>query len=256
MKSYYLSKSKFTAGLQCPKRLWLQIHKPDLVEEDYGENLPILNGNEVGEMARQLFPGTLVEYNDGMSAALKETGRLVTDFSIKIIHEATFCHDGLLVRVDILERTPTGWILTEVKGATSVKPYYIPDATVQAWVLQGCGLKLKAVHLMYVNSQFVYQGDGNYTGLLAAEDVSKQVNALIKSIPDKKSAFVAMLNGNEPAIEMGNQCRDPYACEFCPYCSSDDLPEYPVTILPNQKKEIPQLCWGGIRSLTIPGFSL
>ncbi len=28
----------------------------------------------------------------------------------------------------------------------------------------------------------------------------------------------------------------------------------PKTGHPNQKKEIPQLCWGGIRSLTIPGF--
>jgi hypothetical protein len=236
MKPYYLSKSKFIAGMQCPKRLWLQIHKPDLVEEDYGESLPILNGNEVGEMARQLFPGTLVEYDDGMSAALKETNRLVADPSVQVIHEATFCHDGLLVRVDILERTPAGWILTEVKGATSVKPYYIPDATVQAWVLQGCGLKLEAVHLMYVNNRFVYQGDDNYDGLLAAEDVGKQVNALIDSVTEKKALFVAMLNGNEPVVEMGNQCGNPYACEFCPYCSPDDLPEYPVTILPNLRE--------------------
>jgi len=237
MKPYYLSKSKFIAGLQCPKRLWLQIHKPDLVEDDYGESLPILNGNEVGEMARQLFPGTLVEYDHGMSAALKETDRLIADPSVQVIHEATFCHDGLLVRVDLLERAVDGgWIMTEVKGATSVKPYYIPDAAVQSWVLQGCGLQLNAIRLMHVNNQFVYQGDGNYNGLLAAEDVSKQVNALIKSIPKKKSTFVAMLNGNEPAIEMGGQCSDPYACEFCPYCSPDDPPEYPVAILPNLRE--------------------
>ncbi len=234
MKPYYLSKSKFIAGLQCPKRLWLQVHKPDLAEDE--ESLSILNGNEVGEMARRLFPGTLVEYDGGMNAALKETSRLVADPSVQVIHEATFCHDGLLVRVDILERSLAGWILTEVKGATSVKPCYIPDATVQAWVLQGCGLKLAAVRLMHVNNRFVYQGDGNYDGLLTAEDISKQVDALIDSIPGQKDSFVAMLNGNEPAIEMGKQCSDPYACEFCPYCSPDDSPEYPVAILPNLRE--------------------
>jgi len=42
-----------------------------------------------------------------------------------------------------------------------------------------------------------------------------------------------MLNADEPAIAMGNQCSDPYPCEFCEYCRPDDLPEYPVTVLPN-----------------------
>lgn len=236
MKSYNLSKSRFIAGLQCSKRLWLQVHKPELVEEDYGESLPMLNGNEVGDMARQLFPGTLVEYDDGIAAALKETGRLVADSSIQVIHEATFCHDGLLVRVDILERTQDGWTVTEVKGATSVKPHYIPDTAVQAWVLQGCGLKLKAVRLMHVNNKFIYQGDANYDGLLVAEDIGKQVNALLDSIPDQIAAFVAMLNSDEPAIEMGSQCANPYECEFCPYCQPDDLPEYPITVLPNLRE--------------------
>ncbi len=236
MKSYNLSKSRFIAGLQCPKRLWIQVHKPELIEENYGENLPILNGNEVGEMARRLFPGVLVKYDIGLSAALEKTAKLVADESVLAIHEATFVHDGILVRADLLLRAPDGWVLTEVKGATSVKPHYIPDATVQAWVLEGCGLKLNAVRLMHVNNQFVYQGNGNYDGLLAAEDISAQVNELLGSIPDQKAAFVAMLNGHEPSIEMGNQCSDPYECEFCSYCQPDDLPEYPLTVLPNLRE--------------------
>ena len=238
MKSYTLSKSKFTAGIQCPKRLWLQVHKRELIEDNYGESLPILNGNEVGEMARQLFPGILVEYDQGLGAALDETKKLIADPSVQIIHEATFCHDGLLVRVDILERGPDGWILTEVKGSTSVKPYYIPDAAVQAWVLQGCGLKLESVHLMYVNNQFIYEGDGDYKGLLVAEDVGEQVNALLDSIEGQKASFVAMLNEAEPAIEMGSHCYEPYECEFCLYCQPDNLPEYPVTGLPNLREPL------------------
>jgi len=235
MRSYQLSKSTFMAGLQCPKRLWLQVHKPELVPE-LGENLPIIYGNEVGEMARRLYPGVLVEYGPGLGAAIEETRRLVADPDVRMIHEATFVHDGVLVRVDLLERTDSGWILTEVKGATSVKDYYIPDVAVQYWVLHGCGLKLDAARLMYVNNQFVYQEDGNYEGLLIAEDISGQVNELLASIPDQKEAFVAMLNADEPAIAMGAQCKNPYECEFCAYCSPDDLPEYPVSILPNLRE--------------------
>lgn len=232
MAMRHLSKSKFMAGLQCPKRLWLQVHRPDISPE-VGETLPILNGNEVGEIARQLFPGVLIEYEPGLGAAIKKTQRLVADPGVKMIHEATFVHDGLLVRVDLLERASGGWILTEVKGATSVKDYYIPDVAVQSWVLQHFGLKLDTVRLMHVNNQFVYQGDGNYEGLLVAEDISSQVNNLLESIPDKKDSLVAMLNEGEPDIAMGKQCSDPYECEFCAYCTPDDLPEYPVTVLPN-----------------------
>ncbi|MDQ6996800.1 MAG: hypothetical protein Q9M82_04980 [Mariprofundus sp.] len=58
---------------------------------------------------------------------------------------------NVLVRVDLLERTETAWVLTEVKASTSVKPYHLNDAAIQTWVLQGCGLKVDAVRLMHVN---------------------------------------------------------------------------------------------------------
>lgn len=236
MGEYRLSKSRFMAGLQCPKRLWLQVHQPDLIEEGYSENLQILNGNEIGEIARQLHPGSLVEHVDNLGLALKETQELISDLTVRIIHEATFNYDGILVRVDILERTDKGWILTEVKGATSVKPYYIPDVAIQAWVLTGCGMSLKAVNLMHVNNQFVYQEDGNYQGLLVAQDVSLQIRPLMETIPEQKNAFACMLRGEEPAITMGQQCYDPYECEFCSYCMPDDMPEYPVSVLPHLRE--------------------
>ena len=46
----YLSKSRFIAGLQCPKRLYLTVHPPEMPEEeDGGESLPILNGIMVNQ---------------------------------------------------------------------------------------------------------------------------------------------------------------------------------------------------------------
>lgn len=235
MSSIRLSKSRFMAGLQCPKRLWLQIHQPELVETEYGENLQILNGNEVGEMARQLYPGSYVDHTDNLGLALEETKRLMADPSVRIIHEATFEYDGVLVRVDILERTETGWVLTEVKGATSVKQHYIPDVAIQAWVA-GSGLDLQAIRLMHVNNQFVYQGDGNYKGLLLAQDVGPYVMPLMSAIPEQKDEFAIMLRGDEPDIAMGKQCTDPYECEFCAYCMPENVPEYPVSVLPNLRE--------------------
>ncbi|MDX8405525.1 MAG: DUF2779 domain-containing protein [Mariprofundus sp.] len=201
-------------------------------EEEPGENLPILNGYAVGDMACELYPGVMVEYDAGLSKAIEETARLVADESVTMIHEATFNFDNVLVRVDLLERTETGWNLIEVKAATSVKAYYLEDAAVQAWVLQGCGLKLDSIKLMHVNNQFVYQGDGNYEGLLVAEDISKLAFPLVEKVSDKKDTFVEMLQGEEPDIAMGKQCYSPFECDFCSYCNPDDGPEYPLTVLP------------------------
>jgi len=221
------------AGMQCPKRLYLTVYPPDMPEEDDGgESLPILNGYAVGAMACKLYPGVMVEYDQGLSAAIRETARLVADEQVTRIHEATFNFDNILVRVDLLERTDAGWILTEVKAATSVKAYYLDDAAVQAWVLKGCGLTLAAVRLMHVNNQFVYQGAGHYDGLLHAEDISDIVFARLDTIGKQKDAFMRMLAGSMPDVAMGEQCYSPYECDFCAYCAPDDVPEYPVSILP------------------------
>jgi len=237
-RNIHLSKSRFIAGQQCPKRLYLTIFPPEGYSNEGGESLPMINGYAVGDMACKLYPGIMVEYDSGLSAAIEKTTRLVADESVQRIHEATFSFENILVRVDLLERSSEGWILTEVKGATSVKDYYLKDAAVQAWVLQGCGLKLVSVQLMHVNNKFTYQGDDDYEGLLYSADITKSVFQLISSISAQKDKFIQMLAGDVPDIEMGDQCYSPFECEFCGLCQPEDLPEYPVSILPrsNAKK--------------------
>ncbi len=48
------SKSKILAFRQCPKRLWLEIHQPDL-RDDSASAAVFAIGNQVGEIARRLF---------------------------------------------------------------------------------------------------------------------------------------------------------------------------------------------------------
>jgi len=51
-KNIQLSKSRFMAGIQCLKRLYLIVHPPESMDEqETGLNLQIANGYEVGEAA-------------------------------------------------------------------------------------------------------------------------------------------------------------------------------------------------------------
>lgn len=232
-KSVQLSKSRFMAGIQCPKRLYLIVHPLESTEQqDEGLNLQIINGYEVGDMACKLYPGEMVKYDQGLAAALDETKRLIADKSVSRIHEATFSYDNVLVRVDLLERSDAGWVLTEVKASTSVKSHYITDVAIQAWVLRGCGLKLASINLMHVDSQFVYQGNNDYHGLLYAEDISNSVFDILPAINDKKSELEQVLESELPSVEMGEQCNAPFTCEFVAVCQKVAQPDYPLSSLP------------------------
>ena len=53
-----LSKSKYIAGLQCPRRLWLGCNAPDLgAPPSEGLAAVLDQGAEIGRRAHELFPG-------------------------------------------------------------------------------------------------------------------------------------------------------------------------------------------------------
>ena len=78
-----LSKSKLLAFRQCPKRLWLEVHQPEL-RADSGPTLAsFATGHQVGDIARQLYDpqaqGTLIDpLAEGFDAAFTRTQQLLT----------------------------------------------------------------------------------------------------------------------------------------------------------------------------------
>ena len=53
MVRFRLSKSKMLSGFQGPKRLYLEVHQPELAEVSAGTERLFSNGNLVGEIARR-----------------------------------------------------------------------------------------------------------------------------------------------------------------------------------------------------------
>jgi hypothetical protein len=56
MASQHLIKSRYIAGLQRPRRLWLMANEPQPYEE-FHPGSPVDIGHEIGYKARLLFPG-------------------------------------------------------------------------------------------------------------------------------------------------------------------------------------------------------
>src|SRR5690348_11597235 len=132
-RRYGLSKSKIAAFEQCPKRLWLEVHRPEeaVIDEDMQARFDV--GHAVGELACASIPnGIMIEPEPDMNAALARTADLIVAQPAQPLFEATFRHGKVLVRVDIM--TPAGdgaWHVAEVKSSSGPKDYQICDVATQ-----------------------------------------------------------------------------------------------------------------------------
>jgi len=230
---YRLSKSKVTEYLQCPKRLYLSIHHPELREESADMQARFNVGHQIGDIARQLYPDGIMigDENNDLRAALEQTKQVLRDNPGKPIFEATFQYGGMLIRADLLIPDGANYRMVEVKSSTSVKDYYLPDCAMQSWVSENAGTQLSSVTLMNVDSSFVYKHVGDYKGLLKETDITESIQPFKQNVPMWIEDCQQLLSGSLPEIEIGPQCSSPFECPFYGHCSAGQ-PEYPVTLLP------------------------
>ncbi|MGN6653990.1 MAG: hypothetical protein ACTHJ9_01465 [Rhodanobacter sp.] len=231
-----LSKSRIVDGLQCERRLWLSSHRRDTMETSPASRAVLDAGSEVGDLAMELYgPGLLIGHVEKTSMALAETAAALQGKGKRqTLFEAAFQHKDVLIRADVLKPVAGGYDLIEVKSSTSVKDYHLIDCAIQAWVIRNAGIPLRRVYLAHIDPAFVYEGDGNYNGLLAAEDVTDTLAELMEQVPAWVRRLQKILRGDEPSIATGEQCSKPFECPFFEHCRSQEPkgPKYPLTILP------------------------
>lgn len=219
-----LSKSRFLSGLQCHKQLWWRVHEPAAPELQSDENTRVLfeTGAQVGAAAREFVPGgTLV-----LAAAHDNTGKLEQTAAAlaagaPVIYEATFQHGDVIASIDILERTPGGHRLTEVKSTVEAKDEHVADAAIQTWVLQGSGHEVTASHLMHLNRECRAPDLSN---LFARADVGPQVAELLPAIPAQVKGMLRVLEGPLPDVPIGDHCDEPQECPFKVRCWPEPIP--------------------------------
>jgi hypothetical protein len=213
-----LSKSRFTAGLQCLKQLWWRVHEPDAPElvPDFLLQATFERGHRVGAVARSYVPGgSLVSLPHH---AADERVALTAEFLAQgapAVYEASFVADHTFVAVDILERRGKGFTLVEVKSTTSVKDEHIPDAAIQAHVLRSAGLDVPCVEVMHLSRECRFPDLGN---LFARADVTGRVEGMLPLIPEQIAEQLAAVEGPLPDVPIGDHCDAPYECPFKARC--------------------------------------
>ena len=233
----FLSKSRITAFEQCPRRLWLEVNRRDLIQYDAARRAVFQTGHEVGAIAQQLCPdGILIGHDDQLSLALQQTSEQLFSRDRRPLFEATFTYQDVLVRVDLLIPEAEGWRICEVKSTGSVKSYHLADLATQVWVTVGAGLTVSHASLQHIDTQFRYTQTGDYHGLFVEADRTQEIVAQVNTRHAVVEAAKATLRGPEPDIATGPHCATPFDCPFLAHCGCDDPPptDYPVDLLPNQ----------------------
>ncbi len=244
-----LSKSRVLSAKQCPKRLWLEVKRPELRVTSNNTQRRFDQGNRLNDTVHALFAkGRLIGPEVALGDALALTRQHLSRSPDIPLFEATFSQHRVLVRADIFEHTDTHWRLTEVKSSTRVKPSHLDDCAVQTWVIRAAGYPVSETILAHVDTGFVYRGNGEYRGLLKHVDVTEKIEALVPAVPDWVAGGIDALAGAEPSIAVGPQCTDPFACPFLPHCSPPPA-EYPVTRLPNRGRIVDQLLAEGVEDI-------
>ncbi len=248
-RSHRLSKSRYLKGLQCHKRLWLEVHEPDApeLEVDDAQQAIFDTGHRVGERAQQEFgPGTLIELDPINTGPAVEATRAAIERGETVIFEASFSEDNVFVAVDVLSKEQGGWVLSEVKSTGRVKDQHVPDAAVQAHVLESAGLEVARLELMHLNT---HPDEGP---LFTRSDVTERAAAHRPEVASNIKAQLEVLAGPEPSVEPGDHCTSPYDCPFIERCCEAPVDHsiYELANIKSSKKKMAALEAASIERIT------
>ena len=222
MASHLLSKSSFIKGLQCEKHLYLyKYHYDEMDKLSEMQKAIFKRGSNVGVLAQRLCPGGVVAAQGdppNYDAALKRTKELINS-DAQVIYEAAFMFNEVLSIADIVVIEKGGMKVYEVKSSTSISETYLNDAALQYYVISSLGIRVKDFSIIYINNQYVRNGDLNLQELFITESVLELILPLQKSVKQNVDRFKKLLLRKKmPDIDIGEHCHNPYTCGFYDYC--------------------------------------
>jgi hypothetical protein len=145
-----------------------------------------------------------------------------------IIYEATFLYNDVLAALDILVKDQDGWKAYEVKSSTKVSDTYIKDASIQYYTITNSGIDLKDISIVYINNQYVKNGEIDINELFTVESVLDQVLEFLPRIPNEVQRLKNVIESPDiPNVDIGSHCSDPYDCDFKGTCWKH-IPDYSI----------------------------
>jgi len=207
-----ITKSDWLAAEQCPAMAW-RILRTDATPPGEAELFRMQQGQEIGALARSLYPdGVFVLRTDDKTAA-GVTQDLISDAAIYTLFEATFAVGPFIAKADILKREGAHWHVIEVKSSfsdTSRINELIDDLAYTVMVLKLAGLQVAKSSLALLSRAY-RSGDGPEV-LFDFVEQTDSVNARAAEFQSGSDSISLALFGNtSPTPALVSCCR---SCQF------------------------------------------
>lgn len=214
-KVYLFTKTAFVRGMQCRKLIYLDKYCSKLRTPPDAETLArFKKGRDFEAAFKDLFPNAIdvkqyhkivsEKYIDFTQTWLEKEGEVE-------LFEAGILYDKVLVLTDVLRKNEDGsYDIFEVKHSEKINSAIAWDLAVQYYV---CKHKLHRINTFNVVTRV------NETEF-RVEDKKEELEGKLDIVRAHIKEFEEILQGFEPDIEMGEQCQNPYTCDFIKYCTA------------------------------------
>lgn len=177
------------------------------------ERFRMEQGQEVGALARELYPrGTLISKRDGKTVA-EITQDLIADAAIETLFEAAFHAGPFVAKADILRRQDGAWHVLEVKSSfsdTSKIKELVNDLAYTVFVLRRAAQQITKASLVLLSRTF-RRGDGP-DRLFDIIDKTEEVNARVAEFDGAADNIArALFDDTPPTSRLVSACR---SCAF------------------------------------------
>jgi len=217
-KMGFITKELFLATLACPTRGWRQRHDTAPKPLSIADELRIEEGLEIHARARTLYSdGVMVGGSN--QECIKQTQKLLSSASTRVIFEGTFVHGDFIAKADILIRHGSRWKLVEVKSNVNDDPALVDDLAYTVFVALGAGLPVSSCSLFLVSKEF-------RLGMINEElfvEIDHTDDALIRAseFQDRSIEIAeALSSAEEPIALLQWECK---GCEIFDTCVGEGI---------------------------------
>lgn len=215
------SRSETISGGPCKRKVYFDLYRSDLkLPVPDLQNPFYYRGYLLGLLAQQLFPGGK---DAGPQSCLdfsepEHFTKVWLDEGVKIIYDAAFFYDGVMVTVDILEHKNGKRYAYQVRSSSAVKEDHITDAALHYWVMNELGYAPDKYYLYYIDTSYVLNGKVDPKLLFKKQDITEEVIQSQNWITQNIDTFKLLTKDKQPKVFIGKHCEYPVECKYKNHC--------------------------------------
>lgn len=222
-----IPKYKYMHYCQCPKMVWIEKYKKELLEKTTSNNTFYYNPiNDIDKFSKKLFNSedACIYTNENkerynLQLMVEQTKKLLLSKNCNSIYKATFEYDNTYFTIDILRKVKSGYIAYLLKPYKNLRQNFILEMSYIAYILQKLNIPVYRYCIITINHDFKKEGEIDPKKYFKINYVGQKIKKFLSEVETNLDGYKKIIeNPNEPYIEYGTQCSPSHPCPYTEYC--------------------------------------